>query len=109
MKAEEYIRAPRRIDGWKVHIVTYRIGDRITAPSTTSTPARGSLAPRARARKPRRCDPEGEKVPGANPQVPCHKLARLSRLYSTELAERCRTVRFRNQRKCGKYMFELLR
>ena len=28
MKAEEYTERQEEIDGWKVHIVTYRIGDR---------------------------------------------------------------------------------
>ena len=28
MKAEEYTERQEVIDGWKVHIVTYRIGDR---------------------------------------------------------------------------------
>ena len=28
MKAEEYTERQEAIDGWKVHIVTYRIGDR---------------------------------------------------------------------------------
>jgi hypothetical protein len=28
MKAEEYAERQEVIDGWKVHIVTYRIGDR---------------------------------------------------------------------------------
>ena len=28
MKAEEYTERHEEIDGWKVHIVTYRIGDR---------------------------------------------------------------------------------
>ena len=28
MKAEDYTERQQEIDGWKVHIVTYRIGDR---------------------------------------------------------------------------------
>ena len=28
MKAEEYTERHEEIDGWKVHIVTYRVGDR---------------------------------------------------------------------------------
>ena len=28
MKAEDYLERHEEIDGWKVHIVTYRIGDR---------------------------------------------------------------------------------
>ena len=51
MKVEDYTERKQEIDGWPVHIVTYRVGDKYYCSVDNVTPARGLRAPRARRAK----------------------------------------------------------
>ena len=58
MKAEEYVERNEEIDGWKVHIVTYRIGDRYYCTIDNVDPG----ARFARAEGPTREDAEAKAI-----------------------------------------------